>query len=123
MNSHFLAKNLAKLFLAFNILILTGLLFFIASDECFEFIRSIQAVTPLLYNVTGNEIRVVIAVCIILLMIETFTTYETKVIAFTQADIQKEILKTLLSIKNGKDSNSISTIKDNVKFDLDKFKD
>lgn len=56
-------------------------------------------------------------------MIKTFTTYETKVIAFTQADIQKEILKTLLSIKNGKDSNSISTIKDNVKFDLDKFKD
>ena len=123
MNSHFLAKNLAKLFLAFNLLILTGLLFFIASDECFEFIRSIQAVTPFLYNVTGNEIRVVIAICIILLMIKTFTTYETKVIAFTQADIQKEILKTLQSIKNNRDNDSIPAMPNNVKFGFDNLKD
>ena len=53
-------------------------------------------------------------------IIKSITSYELKTVLFTQADIQKEILKELQLLRNGKQMNNADAMKDDFRIDFDK---
>ncbi|HEI4225422.1 TPA: hypothetical protein SI638_003626 [Escherichia coli] len=65
-------------------------------------------------------INIILTVMTWFYLIRSITDYELKTVLFTQADIQKEILKELRALRNSKEMHNADTAGDNFRIDFDK---
>ena len=116
MNSSFLTKHLSKLTLAINLTITILIwLYFIGTDN-----PSWYSILQGYAFISIDTAKIIITVVCAAWIIKSITSYELKTVLFTQADIQKEILKELQLLRNGKQMNNADAMKDDFRIDFDK---
>lgn len=70
--------------------------------------------------ISFDTAKIIITVICIVWIVRSITDYELKTVLFTQADIQKEILKELRALRNSKEMHNADTAGDNFRIDFDK---
>jgi hypothetical protein len=70
--------------------------------------------------ISFDTAKIIITVICIVWIVRSITDYELKTVLFTQADIQKEILKELRALRNSKEMYNADTAEDNFRIDFDK---
>lgn len=116
MNSSFLTKYLSKLTLIINLTITTLIWLYLIGTDNPAWYLALQS-----YAFIGfDAAKIIITVICGAWIIRSITAYELKTVLFTQADIQKEILKELQLLRKGKQINNTDTLKDDFRIDFDK---
>ncbi|MEE7301319.1 hypothetical protein Q0T58_06900, partial [Escherichia coli O18:H14] len=116
MNSSFLTKYLSKLTLTINIILTVITWFYLIGTDNPIWYSIIQSYAFISFDTA----KIIITVICIVWIVRSITDYELKTVLFTQADIQKEILKELRALRNSKEMHNADTAGDNFRIDFDK---
>lgn len=116
MNSSFLTKYLSKLTLTINIILTVITWFYLIGTDNPIWYSIIQSYAFISFDTA----KIIITVICIIWIVRSITDYELKTVLFTQADIQKEILKELRALRNSKEMHNADTAGDNFRIDFDK---
>ncbi|MGE2346926.1 hypothetical protein [Enterobacter asburiae] len=116
MNSSFLTKYLSKLTLTINIILTVMTWFYLIGTDNPIWYSIIQSYVFISFDTA----KIIITVICIVWIVRSITDYELKTVLFTQADIQKEILKELRALRNSKEMYNADTAEDNFRIDFDK---
>ncbi|EHK3257845.1 hypothetical protein J3Z87_003753 [Escherichia coli] len=94
---------------------------------CLTWFYLIGTDNPIWYSIIQSYVfisfdtaKIIITVICIVWVVRSITDYELKTVLFTQADIQKEILKELRALRNSKEMHNADTAGDDFRIDFDK---